>query len=66
MKRRWSVTEGIFERDDGPWWLKKEYNDRNERMRTPMTVALKNGDISRVIDVKLHGLSSYRKREGIF
>lgn len=65
MKRRWCVREGVFERDDGLWWLNKELNDPRERSRTPMAIALKNGDISRVIDLKCGRLSASGKRRWI-
>jgi hypothetical protein len=65
MKRRWFVREGVFERDDSLWWLNKELNDPHEKGRTPMTIALKNGNISRVIDVKYGGLSASGKRRWI-
>jgi hypothetical protein len=62
MKRRWCVTEDIFQRDNGLWWLNKEKESENI-MSTPMTVALRNGGISRVIDVKLGGFESFRRRQ---
>lgn len=62
MKRRWSVREGVFKRDDGLRWLKEGNKDRNLRKRTPMAIALRNGDISRVIDTKNGGLSSNKRR----
>ncbi len=65
MKRRWFVREGVFERDDGLWWLNKELNDPQEKGRTPMTIALKNGNISRVINFKYGGLSASGKRRWI-
>ena len=65
MKRRWCVREGVFERDDGLWWLNKELNDPRERSHTPMAIALKNGDISRVIDIKCDRLSASGKRRWI-
>ncbi len=65
MDRRWCVREDIFEKDDGLWWLKKEQYDPAEKNRTPMAVALRNGNISGVIDSKRGGLSAIgRKRVG--
>ncbi|MEE9151145.1 MAG: hypothetical protein V3U20_04840 [Thermoplasmata archaeon] len=64
MKRRWCVREGVFETEDGLWWLNKEQNDVHEKSRTPMTIALRNGDISKVIDVKLDGLYALSRRRG--
>lgn len=66
MKRRWCVREGVFERDDGLWWLNKEHMEAKEKNRTPMSIALRNGDISRVIDVKFGGLSTKVNRRGIY
>jgi hypothetical protein len=62
MKRRWSVREGVFERDEGLRWMKDKSKDRYHRKRRPMAIALKNGNISRVIDVKNGGLSSNNRR----
>ena len=64
MKRRWCLREGIFERDNGLWWLNKDQNDMHEINRTPMAVALRNGNISKIIDVKLGGLSTFNRRRG--
>ncbi|UCG68605.1 MAG: hypothetical protein JSV09_12465 [Thermoplasmata archaeon] len=62
MKRRWSVREGVFKTDDGLLWLKEKNRYHNKKNRTPMAIALKNGEISRVIDVKNGGLSSDKRR----
>lgn len=64
MKKIWCVREGIFEGDNGLWWLNKEV-EREERIKTPMAIALKNGDISKVIDVNSHGLSTMERRRGL-
>jgi hypothetical protein len=66
MKRTWCVVDGVFERDDSLWWLNKNHTEITESGKTPMIVALKNGGISRVIDVKSGGLSSINNRQGIF
>lgn len=58
MKRRRCVREGIFERNNGLWWLNKENQGRENTSTPTMTIALKHGGISRVIDVKHEGLSS--------
>ncbi|UCE72906.1 MAG: hypothetical protein JSV56_07670 [Methanomassiliicoccales archaeon] len=65
MKRRWCDREGIFECDNRLWWLNRNM-DYEEKSSTPMAIALKNGDISKVIDVKLGGLSGLSRRRGIF
>lgn len=65
MKRRWCVREGVFENDDGLWWLNREGNDLKEKSPTPMAVALRNGNISGVMDFKLDGLSAYSRKGGI-
>ncbi|UCE39357.1 MAG: hypothetical protein JSW00_09090 [Thermoplasmata archaeon] len=62
MKRIWCVNERVLEREDGLWWLNKEQHEFNEKCRTPMSIALRNGDISRVLDVKSDGLSTTGKR----
>lgn len=61
MKKQWCVREGIFEGENGLWWLNKEV-ERDERTKTPMAIALKNGDISNIIDVKSSGLSTMGRR----
>ena len=63
MKRRWCVREGIFEKDNGLWWLNKE-TDFEDKNKTPMTIALKNGNISKVIDVKNSGFVGFTRRRG--
>jgi hypothetical protein len=64
MKRRWCVREDIFHRENRMWWLEKEKESENA-ISTPMTVALNNGGISRVIDVKLGGFESFGRRRKI-
>lgn len=64
MKKRWCVREDIFEGDNGLWWLNKEV-DLEVRTQTPMAIALKNGDISKVIDVRFGGLSTMGRRRGL-
>jgi hypothetical protein len=64
MKKQWCVREGIFEGENGLWWLNKEV-ERDERTKTPMAVALRNGDISKVIDVRFGGLSTMERRRGL-
>ena len=66
MDRRWCVTEDVFEKDNGLWWLKKEQQDTAESCRTPMAVALKNGNISGIIDSKRGGLSAIGRKSGRF
>jgi hypothetical protein len=66
MDRRWCVREEVFERDDGLWWLKKEQHNPVEKSRTPMTIALRNGNISGVIDSKIDGLSAIGRKGGRF
>ncbi|ODS41395.1 MAG: hypothetical protein A7315_06345 [Candidatus Altiarchaeales archaeon WOR_SM1_79] len=66
MKRRWCVRDGIFENDDSLWWLNRDRKEVGEKKSTPMTIALKNGNISRVIDIKLGGLSANEIRRGEF
>jgi hypothetical protein len=61
MKKKWCVREGAFLRDDGLWWLNKEQNISSKPSKTPMTIALRNGGISRVIDVKHEGLTGRRR-----
>jgi hypothetical protein len=63
MKKQWCVREGIFEGDNGLWWLNKEIDDR-EIAKTPMIVALKNADISKVYDVRLGGFATNGRRRG--
>jgi hypothetical protein len=66
MKRTWCVVDGVFEKDDSLWWLNRNPTEIIESGKTPMTVALKNGGISRVIDVKGGGLTNINNRQGIF
>jgi hypothetical protein len=66
MKRTWCVVDGVFEKDNSLWWLNRNRTEITEPSKTPMIVALKNGGISRVIDVKGGGLANLNKRQGIF
>jgi hypothetical protein len=66
MNGRWCITENAFEKDDGLWWLKKEQYSQNESSITPMEVALKNGDISKIIDTRFNGLLTKDREQGSF
>lgn len=66
MKRRWCLREDAFEKDDGLWWLNRERQDNHKKTGTPMEVALRNGEVTKIIDVKLDGLSAKNERQGIF
>lgn len=65
MKRTWCVVDGVFEKDERFWWLNREQLEITESGKTPMSIALKNGGISRVIDVKGYGLSDLHQRQGL-
>jgi hypothetical protein len=60
------ARESAFEKLDVPRWLNKRESDIKEKNLTPMKIALRNGEISNVIDVKNGGLSATRRKEGIF
>jgi hypothetical protein len=66
MERRWPVRDDIFQQENGLWWLNDKQDEPKEENRTPMTVALRNGNISGVIDVKIGGLSSKNDKRGYF
>lgn len=66
MERRWPVRDDIFQQENGLWWLNDKQDKPIEENRTPMAVALRNGNISGVIDVKISGLSSKIDRRGYF
>jgi hypothetical protein len=66
MKKKCCVREGAFLREGGLWWLNKEQNEPFMSGKTPMTIALKNGGISRVIDVKGDGLSGSPEKRRTF
>jgi len=66
MKRRWCLREDAFEKDDGLWWINREQHDNHKKTRTPMATALRNGEISKIIDVKFDGLSAQDRKRGIF
>jgi len=66
MERRWPVRDDIFQREDGLWWLNEGKEEPLKENKTPMAVALRNGNISGVIDVKVGGLSSKSDRRGYF
>ena len=63
MKRKWCVREDIFQGDNGLWWLNQKI-EMDDSTKTPMTIALKNGNISKVIDVKSGGLIGFGRRSG--
>ena len=63
MKKRWCVREGIFEGDNCLWWLNKEVEDTRTK-QTPMTIALKNADSSKVFDVRAGGYATTGRRRG--
>ena len=66
MERRWPVRDDIFQQENGLWWLNNKHDEPKEENRTPMAVALRNGNISGVIDVKIGGLSSKSDKRGYF
>ncbi len=66
MERRWPVRDDIFQKGNGLWWLNEKKDDQLKEDKTPMAVALRNGNISGVIDVKVGGLSSKSDKRGYF
>ena len=66
MERRWPVRDDIFQRENGLWWLNEKKDEQPKENKTPMAVALRNGNISGVIDVKVSGLSSKIDKRGYF
>lgn len=63
MKKRWCVREDIFDGNNCLWWLNKEVDDR-EIARTPMSIALKNAEISKVNDVRTNEFAEMTRRRG--
>ena len=66
MERRWPVRDDIFQLGNGLWWLNDTKGEQITENKTPMAVALRNGNISGVIDVKVGGLSSRSDKRGYF
>ncbi|UCF07891.1 MAG: hypothetical protein JSW28_09670 [Thermoplasmata archaeon] len=60
------MRDDIFQREDGLWWLREEKDDMEQWNRTPMAIALKNGNISGVIDSKRSGLSPLDGKQNPF
>jgi hypothetical protein len=66
MERRWPLRDDIFQQRNGLWWLNEKKDEQLKEDKTPMTVALRNGNISGVIDVKVGGLSWRSDKRGYF
>jgi hypothetical protein len=66
MQRKRCARENAFVNRDVPRWLSKTEFDIGERKQTPMEIALRNGEISSVINLKNRRVSTFPKRDVIF
>ena len=66
MKNIWRIKEKEFENSVFGVWIKLAQFKDHPKCQTPIAIALRNGNISGIVDCKNKGLVEFGAKGGIF